>query len=136
MDFYVPNEPPCPGDKCQNTATLMGECVVRHALTDLIYGICAGFFGVPDCIQDAGAHVAQLAMYGSLDPDLSQEVYRVGNELGEMGRHKSVKIGKSDLAVTLMKIKGIKRPDCKPCPKPATGTIHGHDFTKHDWIWP
>lgn len=136
MDFYVPTSSGCPTQKCQHTVTLMGECVVAHTLNDLIYGLCAGFFGVPSCIQKAGGHFAEYISYGSWDPEVSQQIYNAGSELGEMIRDKPIDIGKSDLGVTVMKIDLIIKPDCLPCPKPAVGTIDGHDFTKHDWIWP
>ncbi len=136
MDFYVPTSSGCPTQKCQHTVTLMGECVVSHTLNDLIYGLCAGFFGVPSSIQKAGGHFAEYVSYGSFDPEVSQQIYKAGSELGEMIRDRPIDIGKSDLGVTVMQIDLIKKPDCLPCPNPATGTIDGHDFTKHDWIWP
>ena len=135
MDFWphTPNNcPNCP--ECLHTVTLLGECIVAHTLNDLIYGICAGFFGVPETIQKAGGHAAQILSYGSLDPEVSQEIYKSGTELGEMIR-KPVEFCKDDLDFSVLEIDAIKRTDCTPCTTPATGTVSDRNFSRKKWIW-
>ncbi|MGQ0668974.1 MAG: hypothetical protein ACT4PO_04770 [Actinomycetota bacterium] len=134
MDFKVENVDPCMScPRCVNTVTLLGRCVVDHTLNDLIFGICAGYFGVPEDIQDLGGHGAELASYGSLDSPISQQIYRAGNAIGRRAyENESFRIDGAALA-ELMKVAPV-RIDCTPCPKKATATWK--NFAEYDWNWP
>ncbi|MBI3089025.1 MAG: hypothetical protein HYY96_00020 [Candidatus Tectomicrobia bacterium] len=91
----------CPTESCtagdgQRTITLCGTCVMAHIANDILYGFVSNLLEVPFSIQLLGAHYAEYASYGSLDPLSSQAAYRMGNLAAEaMG-------GNADLTVEEM----------------------------------
>lgn len=139
MDFKVekvvgPKGSECAScQRCLNTVTLLGRCVVDHTLNDLIFGICAGYFGVAPLIQDLGGHAAELASYGSLDSPISQAIYRVGNEIGRRAYDDENLVVDRALLGQVLKVAPI-RIDCDPCPNEAT--TPWADFSSEDWSWP
>lgn len=150
MDFWADPTPGCPScphcartvelraagqedascNRCRNTVTLAGVCVTNHTLNDLIFGICAGYFGTPETIQDLGGHFAELTSYGSLDPQISRDIYRVGNSIGRRAYDNAEFRVDVDVLGEVVAV-APKHDDCPPCTEKAVST--SRNFATATW---
>ncbi len=156
IDFRIKKQENCPSAACmapdgQGTVIICGQCVMEHIANDMMFGFVANSLGVPFSIQLAGAHYAEYASYGGLDPLASQAAYVMGNAVSEaMSPGGALSIG--DFCAVLngaeletgivtdsnaFEVQGEEQAFLKDCiPPPATCEVEVHkDFgSSRNWI--
>lgn len=156
--------PPCPNcPECTTSITVLDRCIAGHFVGDLIFGICAGYWGVPQAIQELGGHMAELQQYGKVGlPKLEMPSFRITHEFGpvvewgdlriiadspfseavyEVGTRAGIRAYESETyrlsRQNLQEFIHCMLPmNCSPCPDRGTNDVIGDDFSTVEWVVP
>jgi hypothetical protein len=156
--------PPCPNcPECTTTMSILETCVAGHFAGDLIFGICAGYWDVPQFIQELGGHAAENVLYGKLglpklelprvhlthelgvvgewgnlrlnfDSPWSEKVYEVGAQAGRRAYESATyRMTRQNLQQF---VSSVPHSACTPCSEHGTIEVIGDDFSTVEWVVP
>jgi hypothetical protein len=135
----------CPCEGCQDTVTLLDVCVPAHVTGDLLFGVCAGWFGTDMGVMTLGGEAAKWAHYPGLElPDtaVAETLWGAGYRLGDRAYQahqgdrpsRDAVVTPDDLAGVLYIVREAWRRDCDLCPQPGP-TPAPIDFSREGWNW-
>jgi hypothetical protein len=143
VGMVQPGDCPCPG--CVDTVTLLDVCVPAHVTGDLLFGVCAGWFGTDKTLLTVGGVAAKWAHYPQPalpDTAAAEKLWDSGYGLGDRAydAHNGDRpageaaITRQDLADVLARLTSDWRRDCDACPHagPSPAPI---DFSRVGWDW-